>query len=148
MSLASIASLTLRRRMLVPDTQGTERGSLDSTSADLIAGNNFYSYNDVAPYLEPPGSGISSLWARTIALKHNTCVVVGYPEQRAASCATHTRAGPEHFNSAILVNGDGETVVNYRQHFLHSADEAWATEGRGFFHDRVPGLGSAVIGIG
>lgn len=110
------------------------------------SGHNFGSYDEVAPYLEPPGSGISSLWARTIALKHNTNVLVGYPEQIDASGGS--RAGPKQFNSAILVNGDGETVANYRKTFLHSLDESWAREGQDFFGDHVPGLGNIAIGIG
>lgn len=96
--------------------------------------------------MEPSGSGISSLWARTIALKHNTNVLVGYPEQVDASGGS--RAGPKQFNSSILVNGDGETVANYRKTFLHPLDESWAREGKDFFGDHVPGLGTVAIGIG
>ncbi|KAJ4423823.1 hypothetical protein N0V82_001562 [Gnomoniopsis sp. IMI 355080] len=125
----------------------------DVDSLDLLvlpelafSGHNFGSSDEIAPYLEPSGSGISSLWARTIALKHNTNVLIGYPEQIDASGSS--RAGPKQYNSAILVNGDGETVANYRKTFLHPLDESWAREGREFFGDRVPGLGTIAIGIG
>ncbi|OAA60436.1 Nitrilase/cyanide hydratase and apolipoprotein N-acyltransferase [Niveomyces insectorum RCEF 264] len=46
-----------------------------------FTGYNFQSLAEIAPYLEPSGSGISSLWARTTALKYNCNVVVGYPEK-------------------------------------------------------------------
>lgn len=113
---------------------------------DISQGYNFGSYDEIAPYLEPSGSGISSLWARTIALKHNTNVLVGYPEQVDAPGTS--RAGPKQFNSAILVNGEGETVANYRKTFLHTLDETWAREGEEFYGDHVPGLGTIAIGIG
>ena len=44
-------------------------------------GYNFKSLQHVMPFLEPSGSGISSLWARTTALKYDCVVAVGYPEK-------------------------------------------------------------------
>lgn len=79
-------------------------------------------------------------------------MVVGYPEK--ADTSGHIRSGTEysaggleHFNAAILVNSDGETVANYRKTFLYPLDETWAREGKGFFGDHVPGLGNTAIGI-
>ncbi|KAF3770663.1 carbon-nitrogen hydrolase [Cryphonectria parasitica EP155] len=124
----------------------------DLDSLDLMvlpelafSGWNFQSPEDIAPYLEPSGSGISSLWARTVALKHNTSVLVGYPEK--VDVSGHHQAHPEFYNSAILVNGDGETVANYRKTFLYRLDEAWADEGQGFFGGQISGLGNTAIGI-
>lgn len=110
------------------------------------AGYNFKSLQQISPYLEPSGSGISSLWARTTALKYNTNVVVGYPERVDVTPIWPT--GPEYYNSAIIVNGDGETVANYRKSFLYSVDESWALEGKhGFFQGHVRGLGQTAMGI-
>lgn len=110
------------------------------------AGYNFKSLQQISPYLEPSGSGISSLWARTTALKYNTNVVVGYPERVDVSSTWAT--GPEHYSSAIIVNGEGETVANYRKSFLYSTDESWALEGKhGFFQGHVCGLGRMAMGI-
>lgn len=96
--------------------------------------------------MEPSGSGISALWARTTALRYNTNVVVGYPEK--VDISPNWPTGPEYYNSAILVNGDGETVANYRKSFLYPLDETWALEGKhGFFADHVPGLGNTAMGI-
>ena len=53
----------------------------NQTIADLYLGYNFKSSQHIAPFLEPSGSGISSLWARTTALKHDCVVAVGYPEK-------------------------------------------------------------------
>lgn len=101
---------------------------------------------EVEPYLEPSRSGISSLWARTVALKHNTNVVVGYPEKVDGSRDFRSRS--KYYNSAILVNGDGETIANYRKASLDPVDETWAHEGREFYGDRLPGLDHTAIGIG
>lgn len=102
--------------------------------------------NHITPYLEPQGSGISALWARTTALKYNTSVAVGYPERVDVSPKWPT--GPEYYNSTIMVNGDGETVAHYRKSFLYVIDETWALEGKdGFFADEIPGLGTVAMGI-
>lgn len=113
--------------------------------ADGLLGWNFQSSNEIAPYLEPAGSGISALWARTKALQHNTNVLVGYPEK--VDTSGFRQSSPKFYNSAILVNGDGETVANYRKSFLYHLDERWAEEGKGFFGGRIPGLGNTAIGI-
>ncbi len=55
---------------------------------------------------------------------------------------------PEYYNSAILINNDGETVANYRKKFLYYTDETWALEGRNdFFAKKLPGLGRTAMGI-
>jgi protein N-terminal amidase len=73
-------------------------------------------------------------------------VTVGYPEKVDVSPMWPT--GPEYYNSTIVVNGDGETVANYRKSFLYYTDETWALEGnRGFFDGHLPGLGNTSIGI-
>ncbi|POR37045.1 Protein N-terminal amidase [Tolypocladium paradoxum] len=111
-----------------------------------FSGYNFKSLQDITPFLEPSGSGITSLWARTIALRYNCNVTVGYPEKVDVSPKWPT--GPEYYNSAIVVNGDGETIANYRKSFLYYTDESWALEGnRGFFEGYIPGLGNTSIGI-
>lgn len=47
-----------------------------------------------------------------------------------------------------MVNGDGETIANYRKSFLYYTDETWALEGnRGFYDGFIPGLGNTSIGI-
>ncbi|KAJ3458487.1 hypothetical protein MRS44_012596 [Fusarium solani] len=110
-----------------------------------FSGYNFKSLQDITPFLEPSGSGITSLWARTIALKYNCTVTVGYPEKVDVSPKWPT--GPEYYNSLIVVNGEGETIANYRKSFLYYTDETWALEGKGFYDGFIPGLGRTSIGI-
>lgn len=80
-----------------------------------------------------------------MALKHNCHVVVGYPEQVDVSDKWPT--SPEYYNSAMVVNNDGENIVNYRKHFLYMIDETWALEGSGFGKEFIPGLGQTAMGI-
>lgn len=101
---------------------------------------------DIAPFLEYSGSGITSLWARTVALKYNCVVTVGYPEK--VDLSAQWPANPEYYNSTIVVNAEGETIANYRKAFLYYTDESWALEGNeGFFEGYIPGLGNTSIGI-
>ncbi|KAK1247890.1 hypothetical protein MKX07_000778 [Trichoderma sp. CBMAI-0711] len=111
-----------------------------------FTGYNFKSLGHISPYLEESSTGISSLWARNTALKHDCTVVVGYPEKVDPTLNWPT--DPEYYNSAIAVNGDGETVANYRKTHLYYTDETWALEGsHGFFAGRLPGLGQTAMGI-
>ncbi|KAJ4308382.1 hypothetical protein N0V84_012132 [Fusarium piperis] len=81
-----------------------------------------------------------------MALKYNCTVTVGYPEK--VDVAPKWPTGPEYYNSVIVVNGEGETIANYRKSFLYYTDETWALEGnRGFYHGFIPGLGKTTIGI-
>ena len=112
----------------------------------LLQGYNFKTLRDISPFLEPSGSGISSLWARTVALKYDCTVLVGYPEKVDPTPKWPT--SPEYYNSTIIVNADGETVGNYRKSHLHSTDETWALESPdGFFDGFLSGLGHTAIGI-
>ncbi|KAI0408032.1 carbon-nitrogen hydrolase [Xylaria palmicola] len=111
-----------------------------------FTGYNFKSLQEISPFLEPKGSGISALWARTVALKLNCIVTVGYPEKVDVKPKWPT--SPEYYNSVIVVNRDGETIANYRKSFLYYTDETWALEGQdGFYADFVPGLGTTSMGI-
>ncbi|RYP70644.1 hypothetical protein DL769_004890 [Monosporascus sp. CRB-8-3] len=111
-----------------------------------FTGYNFRSLQHISPYLEPQGSGITALWARTIALKHNCVVSVGYPEKVDVKPKWPT--SPEYYNSVITINGEGETVANYRKAHLYYTDETWALEGpEGFWEGYIPGLGHTSMGI-
>lgn len=69
----------------------------------------------------------------------------GYPEKVDVSDRWPT--SPEYYNSAIIVSNEGETIGNYRKHFLYMIDETWALEGNGFGRDNFPGLGQTAMGI-
>lgn len=73
-------------------------------------------------------------------------MVVGYPEKVDVSPRWPT--SPEYYNSSIVVDGDGQTIANYRKSFLYAIDETWALEGKdGFFQGDLPGLGRTAMGI-
>ncbi|TVY19325.1 Protein N-terminal amidase [Lachnellula arida] len=111
-----------------------------------FSGYNFKSLQHISPFLEPTTAGITSLWARTTALKYDCVVTVGYPEK--VDITPKWPASPEYYNSAIIVNAEGETIANYRKSFLYYTDETWALEGPdGFFDGEVDGLGNVAMGI-
>lgn len=111
-----------------------------------FSGYNFKSLQHISPFLEPTASGITSLWARTTALKYDCHVTVGYPEK--VDITPKWPASPEYYNSAITVNREGETIANYRKTFLYYTDETWALEGPdGFFDGEIDGLGNVAMGI-
>lgn len=106
----------------------------------------FKSLQHISPYLEPTAAGITSLWARTTALKYDCTVTVGYPEK--VDVAPKWPASPEYYNSAITVNSDGQTIANYRKSFLYYTDETWALEGPdGFYDGEIDRLGNVAMGI-
>ena len=82
-------------------------------------------YGTSTPYtsLEEAGSGISSLWARTTALKRDCTVAVGYAEKVDGEYPTT----PEYYNSALIVNRNDDTVGNYRSTYT-TAFTAWDPE--------------------
>ncbi|KYK58716.1 hypothetical protein DCS_05733 [Drechmeria coniospora] len=111
-----------------------------------FSGYNFKSLREIEPFLEHSESGISSLWARTVALKYDCTVLVGYPEKVDPELKWPT--GPEYYNSAIVMNKDGEAVANYRKSHLYMTDETWAFENpEGFYRGFLVGLGHTAIGI-
>ncbi|KAI0377935.1 carbon-nitrogen hydrolase [Hypomontagnella monticulosa] len=110
-----------------------------------FSGYNFQSLRDISPFLEPTGAGITSVWARTTALKHNCTVISCYPERVDVSPRWPT--SPEYYNSAILVNQDGDTIGGYRKTHLYYTDETWALEGSGFYEGQFPGIGKVAMGI-
>ncbi|KAG4433118.1 hypothetical protein IFR05_011413 [Cadophora sp. M221] len=111
-----------------------------------FTGYNFQSLAQISPFLEPTTAGITSLWARTTALKYNCVVTAGYPEK--VDLSPMWPASPEYYNSTITVNAEGETVANYRKSFLYSTNETWAIEGPDRFYDgEIDGLGTVAMGI-
>ncbi|KAJ5797057.1 uncharacterized protein N7518_005597 [Penicillium psychrosexuale] len=97
-----------------------------------MTGYNFPSLEAIKPYLEPAGDGPSASWARETARRLRCKVCVGYPEIEKDS------QNPDkvtYYNSLLVVDENGEFILNYRKSFLYYTDETWAAEGqveRGF----------------
>lgn len=71
-------------------------------------------------------------------------MVVGYPES-SSDAIQNWPSSPEYYNSAIVVNRDGEIVGSYRKKHLFSIDETWALEGKeGFYAGEIAGVRSAL----
>ncbi|KAG6006240.1 hypothetical protein E4U21_007203 [Claviceps maximensis] len=111
-----------------------------------LSGYNFSSLGHISPFLEYLESGISSLWAKNIALKHDCIVIAGYPEK--VDLTDQWPADPEYYNSALIVDADGDVIGNYKKSHLYQTDETWALEGPSGFHSQhIPGLGTIALGI-
>lgn len=109
-------------------------------------GYNFKSLQQISPYLEFTDSGITSAWARSTALKYDCTVVAGYPEK--LDPALNWPTDPEYYNSAMIMDGDGDIIGNYQKSHLYYTDETWALEGiGGFYADHLPILGRTAMGI-
>jgi protein N-terminal amidase len=102
-------------------------------------GYNFPSLQAIKPYLESQGKGPTAQWARETA-RHLKCkVCVGYPEisKAKAEQESHSNghdvpplsATDKCFNSLLVVDENGEILLNYRKQFLYYTDETWALEG-------------------
>lgn len=101
------------------------------------------------------GQGPSAEWARETARRLRCKVCVGYPEVERSSTLPPGEAAEgsgeggrdeeKYYNSLLVVDENGDIVLNYRKAFLYYTDETWAEEGdveRGFL--RVPfGTGPA-----
>lgn len=109
---------------------------------NYFPGYNFPTKDAIRPYLEPAGRGPSADWARETARRLRCKVCVGYPEielatTTAGSLSAGTEEGPgpasreqeKCYNSLIVVDENGEVVLNYRKAFLYYTDETWAEEG-------------------
>ncbi|CAP98873.1 Pc22g15850 [Penicillium rubens Wisconsin 54-1255] len=97
-----------------------------------LTGYNFPSLEAIKPYLEPASDGPSGSWARETARRLRCKVCVGYPEIEKDS---QNPDNATYYNSLLVVDEDGEFILNYRKSFLYYTDETWAAEGqaeRGF----------------
>lgn len=131
--------------------------SLRPDSIDLLvlpemalSGYIFPTPTSILPYLEPQRIGPTSLLCRNLAKRLRCHVIAGYPEtlgsEDAQDAGTSTsdadrseqksrgdevkkEAEGVGWNSALLVNKDGEVVGNYRKTFRFETDKNWAREG-------------------
>lgn len=106
-----------------------------------LTGYNFANQKELEPYLEPTTSGVSTQWASSISQKFNCHTLVGYPER---DTSTNTI-----YNSAVLTNGVGSVIHNFRKAFLYMIDEQFgAKEGTGFECIKLPDLHNLKMQVG
>ena len=106
---------------------------------NILAGYNFPSLESIRPYLERVGEGPTGKWARETARRLKCKVCVGYPEAESTvgqeEIGSKEKEQEKYYNSLLVVDENGEVLVNYRKSFLYYTDESWASEGnteRGF----------------
>ncbi|EER27389.1 Carbon-nitrogen hydrolase [Coccidioides posadasii str. Silveira] len=130
-------------------SHGDEARKLDLLVLPEMAftGYNFSSLETIKPYLEPTRSGPTAKWARSTARRLGCVVCVGYPEIRAtksdqtsvqesSEAETSNLEHEKRFNSLIIEDSSGNTLLNYQKCFLYYTDEPWASEGengKGYF---------------
>ncbi|KAL4753017.1 hypothetical protein BDW72DRAFT_169625, partial [Aspergillus terricola var. indicus] len=127
----------LSKGISVPDGFGVEatRVRVEDAKLDMLVlselaltGYNFPSLEAIKPYLEPAGMGRSATWARQTAKRLGCKVCIGYPE-----VDVETNGNGQHekkyYNSLLVIDEQGDMLLNYRKTFLYYTDETWASEG-------------------
>jgi len=102
----------------------------DEKKADLIvlpelalSGYHFETEEDIVPFLETRGTSPSTNWAKEVAQRYRSRVLVGLPMQ----------LDERRRNAAIMVDSRGEVVHEYQKHHLYQTDYEWGcTPGPGF----------------
>jgi len=105
-----------------------------------FTGYNFPNKTAISPYLEPLNKlGPSITWAQKTSQRLGCFTVLGYPQYVDES---------KLYNSAIVINPQGEIIHNYNKSFLYETDEAYgASEGSGFKSFEIFNGIKASIGI-
>ncbi|KAG2172045.1 hypothetical protein INT43_001522, partial [Umbelopsis isabellina] len=106
-----------------------------------FTGYCFTSAVDIHPFAEDAETGETVKWATRQAKRLNAFVMVGYPQ------IVSSDNGPLYYNSACLVDRQGNLVTTYQKRFLYQVDEAWAQEGPAFKSMYIEGLGQVGLGI-
>lgn len=100
-----------------------------------FTGYNFPNPETLKPYLEQttkPGPSIT--WAQETSKKLSCFTVLGYPQFQE-----------KVFNSAIVINPQGEIIHNYNKSFLYETDEKFgAVEGEGFKTFEINGIKTSI----
>lgn len=115
------------------------------------------------------GKGATYELATSLAKEMQCYLVAGFPEQASAQALSECdvengmfdartpfpdsdslyrpRVARKAFNSAMLVDPNGQLVNIFRKHFLYEADTSWADEGPGFSYVQLPNLGRVCVAV-
>jgi len=89
-----------------------------------LTGYDFEKKEDVLPLCEQAGKGYHFDVASTIAKVHKSYVLMGYPEKYVDCEGNETL-----YNSCIIVDRNGELVLNYRKILLFDVDKRYFEPG-------------------
>ena len=84
--------------------------------------NYCISKEDALELAETKGEGQNYEFARQIAIQTNSYVIVGYVEKEEDKL----------YNSALMVDRNGEVILNHRKKLLFDTDKVWASEGNSY----------------
>lgn len=87
-----------------------------------LTGYNFHSRDHILPYTSKTKDGPSYEMAKKVSKMFNCYTVIGYPER------TDSSANASLYNSAAVIDPNGELVFNYRKSFLYYTDEDWGCQ--------------------
>ncbi|KAL6233848.1 hypothetical protein BDW75DRAFT_214085 [Aspergillus navahoensis] len=127
----------LSKGISVPHGHGGDKEKIRVEDAKLdilvlselaLTGYNFPSLEAIKPYLEPAGQGRSAAWARQTAKRLGCKVCIGYPEVKVETGGNGQRE-EKYYNSLLVLDEQGNILLNYRKTFLYYTDETWASEG-------------------
>ncbi|PVH68372.1 carbon-nitrogen hydrolase [Cadophora sp. DSE1049] len=118
-----------------------KKNDLQSLDLRVLPELAFSGYEDVQDF-EVAKTGTTSLWVRRKAIDYKCVAIAGYAEKDETG-----NDSPMYYNSATVVNRDGEFIGNYRKEFLHPYKDTWASCGGEYFSKLIPGLGRVSLGI-
>jgi protein N-terminal amidase len=105
-----------------------------------IQGYVFPNAPSIAPYLEQPKTGPTSVFCKELAERLGCYVVAGYPErlkQHEVEKGTNNDGAEVDkigANSAVLYGPGGEWIGGYRKTNLYETDMTWAKAGNRAIH--------------
>ena len=136
-----LAAIQYRPPKGAPERARGELGALideaAAQGADLVVlpemattGYVWSSRDELRPHAEA-ADGPTAAWLREKALHHKLWLVCGYVEQAllAAYLAPDPKEVSRLYNSALVVNPQGERLASYRKVLLYELDHSWATPG-------------------
>lgn len=84
-----------------------------------LTGYSFHTRKDILPYVTKKDEGPSFELAKSISEKFQCYTIIGYPEEDDEQ---------KLYNSALVVDPQGEQIFNYRKTFLYDTEMNWDCE--------------------
>lgn len=84
-----------------------------------LTGYSFHSTNDINPYITTTENSKSFKFAQRVSNLFNCYTILGYPEEHISNETTNW------YNSAMVVDPQGELIFNYRKSFLYDTEYEW-----------------------
>lgn len=89
-----------------------------------LTGYNFKSTEHIKPFLETTGSGKSFEFGKLLSKRYNCKTLLGYPEKFGDNNGSKNDQF-KIYNSAMLIDEDGQILHNYRKTHLFETDKVW-----------------------